>query len=80
MLTLGIVAAALIGVYFSNELADIEKTKIAEKIFAFKDMAWRRIFGCRCRRAFYSSSAVLWFRNRPAGCFGAAIKPRRWPR
>ncbi len=41
LLTLGIMAAALIGFYFSFRVAEI---KAPGKLFAFKDLAWRSIF------------------------------------
>ncbi len=44
MLTLGIVAAALIGLYFSAKVDEISKLGDAVKIFAAKDVAWRSIF------------------------------------
>ncbi len=44
LLTLGIVAAAVIGYWFSLKVADIEKLHDAQKVFAFKDSAWRSIF------------------------------------
>jgi MFS family permease len=44
LLTLGIVAAAVIGYYFSLQVAGIEKLHDAAKLFAFKDAAWRYIF------------------------------------
>jgi len=44
LLTLGIVAAAAIGFWFSLKVADIEKLNDAQKLFAFKDSAWRSIF------------------------------------
>jgi MFS family permease len=44
LLTLGIVAAALIAYFFSLKVADIEKLHDAAKLFAFKDSAWRYIF------------------------------------
>lgn len=44
LLTLGIVAAALIGIFYSYRVAAVEKTAAAAAIFAFKDQAWRRIF------------------------------------
>ncbi len=44
LLTLGIVAAAVIGFVFSLKVADIEKLNDAAKLFAFKDTAWRSIF------------------------------------
>jgi MFS transporter, SP family, solute carrier family 2 (myo-inositol transporter), member 13 len=44
LLTLGIVAAALIGIYFSYRVADVTASANAATVFAFKDQAWRRIF------------------------------------
>ena len=44
MLTLGIVAAALIGIYFSYRVEAVGKLGDAEALFQFKDHAWRSIF------------------------------------
>ena len=44
LLTLGLVSAALIGIYYSYRVNAIEHTGSAADIFAFKDQAWRRIF------------------------------------
>ncbi len=44
LLTLGIVSAALIGIYFSYRVADVTRVADAATLFAFKDQAWRRIF------------------------------------
>jgi MFS family permease len=44
LLTLGIVAAAGIGVYFSYRVAFVARTESAEALFQFKDNAWRSIF------------------------------------
>jgi SP family myo-inositol transporter-like MFS transporter 13 len=44
LLTLGIVAAAVIGMYFSIGVAEVEKSGDAAKLFQFKDSAWRSIF------------------------------------
>ncbi|HXI69265.1 MAG TPA: MFS transporter [Verrucomicrobiae bacterium] len=44
MLTLGIVAAALIGLYFSNRVDDVARLGDAGRLFIFKDHAWRSIF------------------------------------
>ncbi|MFZ0392643.1 MAG: MFS transporter [Terracidiphilus sp.] len=44
LLTLGIFAAALIGVYFSYHVAALEKTSTALALFHAKDRAWRSIF------------------------------------
>lgn len=44
LLTLGIVAAALVGMYFSYRVDAVAKLGDAQKLFAFKDFAWRSIF------------------------------------
>ncbi len=44
LLTLGIVAAAVIGFYFSGRVEAVAKLGDADKLFAFKDTAWRSIF------------------------------------
>src|SRR5487761_1924592 len=44
LLTLGIVAAAVIGFYFSGRVEEVAKLGDAAKLFAFKDTAWRSIF------------------------------------
>jgi MFS family permease len=44
LLTLGIVAAAVIGFYFSKRVDEVARLGDAEKLFAFKDRAWRSIF------------------------------------
>ena len=44
MLTLGIVAAALLGMYYSYRVADVARTASAVALSAFENEAWRRIF------------------------------------
>ncbi len=44
LLTLGIVAAAVIGFYWSGRVDEVAKLGDAQKLFAFKDTAWRGIF------------------------------------
>jgi MFS transporter, SP family, solute carrier family 2 (myo-inositol transporter), member 13 len=44
LLTLGIVAAAVIGLYFSRRVDQVAQLGDAAKLFAFKDAAWRSIF------------------------------------
>lgn len=44
LLTLGIVSAALVGIYFSIRVDEVAKLGDPEKLFAFKDAAWRSIF------------------------------------
>lgn len=44
LLTLGIVLAALIGIYYSYRVEAVTRIANAASLFAFKDQAWRRIF------------------------------------
>ncbi|HEY2083801.1 MAG TPA: MFS transporter, partial [Verrucomicrobiae bacterium] len=44
LLTLGILAAAIIGFYFSGRVDEVARLGDAEKLFKFKDVAWRSIF------------------------------------
>jgi len=44
MLTLGIVVAALVGIYYSYRVEAVAKMADAATLFEFKNQAWRRIF------------------------------------
>jgi MFS transporter, SP family, solute carrier family 2 (myo-inositol transporter), member 13 len=44
LLTLGIVCAAIVGIYYSLRVDEVAKLGDAAKLLAFKDAAWRRIF------------------------------------
>jgi MFS family permease len=44
LLTLGIVAAALVGIFFSYRVAAVARTADAATLLRFKDHAWRSIF------------------------------------
>lgn len=44
LLTLGIVVAAVIGIYFSIRVEEVAKLGDAAQLLAFKDRAWRSIF------------------------------------
>jgi SP family myo-inositol transporter-like MFS transporter 13 len=44
MLTLGIVAAALVGIYYSYRVEAVARIAGPDALLAFKDQAWRRIF------------------------------------
>jgi len=50
LLTLGIVVAALVGIYYSYRVEAVAKLAGAEALLHFKDQAWRRIFWFRFRR------------------------------
>ncbi len=44
LLTLGIVTAAVVGMYFSFRVEEVSRLGDPAKLFAFKDTAWRGIF------------------------------------
>ena len=44
LLTLGIVTAAVVGMYFSFRVEEVARLGDAAQLFAFKDTAWRSIF------------------------------------
>ncbi|HEY6770447.1 MAG TPA: MFS transporter, partial [Candidatus Sulfotelmatobacter sp.] len=44
LLTLGIVAAAVIGIYYSYRVEAVARISDSATVFMFKDQAWRRIF------------------------------------
>ncbi len=44
LLTLGILAAAVVGMFFSFRVAEVAKLGDSARLFAFKDTAWRSIF------------------------------------
>src|SRR5271154_3222817 len=44
LLTLGITAAAMVGMYFSFRVDEVAKLSDAARLLAFKDTAWRSIF------------------------------------
>jgi MFS family permease len=44
LLTLGIVVAACIGIYYSYHVAEVARSASTSELFAVKDQAWRRIF------------------------------------
>src|SRR5271156_6355713 len=44
LLTLGIVSAALVGIYFSIRVDEVSKLGDTSQLFHFKDRAWRSIF------------------------------------
>jgi SP family myo-inositol transporter-like MFS transporter 13 len=44
LLTLGIVSAALVGIYFSKRVDEVAKLGDAARLFDFKNAAWRDIF------------------------------------
>ncbi|HUY94544.1 MAG TPA: MFS transporter [Terracidiphilus sp.] len=87
LLTLGIFAAALIGVYFSYHVAAIEKTSSALALFQAKDHAWRSIFWVSMPPgllfvigSFFVSESPRWlFRRGRADAAHAALLRSRTP-
>jgi SP family myo-inositol transporter-like MFS transporter 13 len=85
LLTLGIVAAALVGMYYSYRVEGVAKTAGVAALFAFKDQAWRRIFwvslppgtifvlGC-----FFVTESPRWLfrRGRPQQAHAALLRSR----
>jgi MFS family permease len=69
MLTLGILAAALMGVFFSYRLTDVASTGNAEAIFQFKDHAWRSIFWVSLPPGLLFSLGALFIRESPRWLF-----------
>jgi len=58
LLTLGIVAAALIGMVFSIRVRAVMKLGDAAQLLAFQDAAWRSIFWASLHPAFCLCSAA----------------------
>jgi MFS family permease len=66
LLTLGIVLAAAVGMYYSLRVAQVAALGDAQRLLAFKDTAWRRIFWVSL------PPGVVFL----AGCFWLAESPR----
>lgn len=66
LLTIGIVIAAVVGMYYSLRVEDVAKLGNAELLFKFKDHAWRSIFWVSL------PPGILFI----AGGFGVAESPR----
>jgi len=79
LLTLGIAAAALIGLYFSNRVDEVCKMGDADKLFAFKDVAWRGIFWVSLPPGILFVIGSFMVPNRRGGCFAAGTKTPRAP-
>ncbi len=72
LLTLGIVAAAGVGMYFSIRVEEVAKLGDPARLFAFKDQSWRSIFwvslppGCR---VLFVIGLALWWDESPRWLF-----------
>jgi len=85
LLTLGIVAAALVGMYFSFRVEEVAKLGDAAKLFAFKDKAWRSIFWVSLPPgllfvigSFFVAESPRWLfrRNRKEDAYAALLRSR----
>jgi MFS family permease len=85
MLTLGIVAAALVGMFFSYRVAAVQKLGDAAALFHFEDHAWRSIFWVSLPPGllfvlggFFVTESPRWLfrRNRKEGAYAALLKSR----
>jgi len=85
MLTLGIVAAALVGIFFSYRVAAVQKLGDAAALFHFEDHAWRSIFWVSLPPgllfvlgAFFVTESPRWLflRNRRERAYAALLKSR----
>src|SRR5690348_207025 len=65
MLTLGIVAASLVGIFFSYRVAAVEATGTAAQVFAFKNVAWRGIFWTSLPPGILFVLGALWVSESP---------------
>jgi MFS family permease len=85
MLTLGIVAAALVGMFFSYRVAAVQKLGDAAALFHFEDHAWRSIFWVSLPPGllfvlggFFVTESPRWLfrRNRKERAHAALLKSR----
>ncbi len=85
LLTLGIVAAALVGMYFSFRVEEVARLGDAAKLFAFKDEAWRSIFWVSMPPgllfvigSFFVAESPRWLfrRNRKEDAYAALLRSR----
>lgn len=85
LLTLGIVAAALVGMYFSFRVEEVAKLGDPAKLFAFKDEAWRSIFWVSLPPgllfvlgSFFVAESPRWLfrRNRKEDAYAALLRSR----
>src|ERR1700721_3045226 len=85
LLTLGIVAAAVIGMYFSFRVEEVARMGDPARLFAFKDLAWRSIFWVSLPPgilfvigSFMVSESPRWLfqRGRPDAALAALLRSR----
>ena len=85
LLTLGIVAAAAAGMYYSYRVQAVASTADAATLFAFKDQVWRRIFWVSLPPGVLfvlgsllvgESPRWLFRRGKPASAYAALLRSR----
>ena len=75
LLTLGIVSAALIGIYFSYRVEEVAHSANAAALFAFKDQAWRSIFWVSLPPGILFVTGSLFVSESPRWLFRRGKKP-----
>ena len=80
LLTLGIVAAAVIGCFSATAWTQSRRWATRRNCLPSRTTPGAAFSGCRCRREFCLSSAASWSPNRRAGCSAADKKTPRSPR
>ncbi len=75
LLTLGIVAAAVIAMYFSIRVQAVARLNNAAKLFAFKDAAWRGIFWSTLPPGILFVCGSLYVAESPRWLFKRGDKP-----
>ena len=85
LLTLGIVVAALVGIYYSYRVAAVAQAGDAAALFSYKNQAWRRIFwvslppgGLFVLGSFFVSESPRWLflRGRKDRALAALLRSR----
>ena len=69
LLTLGIVAAAVVGIYYSYRVQAVALNSNAATLFGFKDQAWRRIFWASLPPGVLFMLGSLWVTESPRWLF-----------
>jgi len=69
LLTLGIVTAAIVGVYFSFRVEEVARLGDPVRLFAFKDTAWRSIFWVSLPPGILFVIGGLWVSESPRWLF-----------
>src|SRR6266478_345038 len=70
LLTLGIVVAAVVGMFFSIRVEEVAKLGDAARLFAFKDTAWRSIFWVSLPPGLLFVIGILMVSESPRWLFG----------